>query len=129
MARLHDIVVDCRHPASLARSWAAVLDGYNVAPYDDADIARLRALGIDDVEDDPTVLVEAPGVSPRLFFQRVVEPKVVKNRWHLDVVADDPDIELPRLLKLGAVVRDDRRTIDNLVTLADPEGNEFCLLW
>ena len=59
MASLADIVIDCRHPASLARFWASALDGYEIAPYDDAEIARLASLGIDDVDDDPTVLVEA----------------------------------------------------------------------
>ena len=75
MARIRDVVFDCRHPASLARFWAAVLDDYAVAPYDDAELDRLRAMGVDDVEDDPAVLVEAPGRVPRLFFQRVPEPK------------------------------------------------------
>jgi len=41
MARLHDVVFDCRHPASIARFWAAALDGYEVAPYDEAELARL----------------------------------------------------------------------------------------
>ena len=73
MARLQDIIVDCRHPASLARFWAEVLDGYAVAPYDDAELERLRAMGIDDVEDDPTVLVDGPDGAPRFWFQRVPE--------------------------------------------------------
>ena len=47
MARIKDVVVDCRHPASLARFWAAVLDGYAVAPYDEAELARLRKLGVE----------------------------------------------------------------------------------
>ena len=72
MARLRDVVFDCSHPASLARFWAAALDGYGVAPYDEAELDRLRAAGIDDPEDDPTVLVEAPGVTPRLWFQRAM---------------------------------------------------------
>ncbi|WP_217617041.1 VOC family protein [Cellulomonas sp. GbtcB1] len=55
---MRDVVVDCRHPASLARWWAGTLDGYRVAPYDEAELARRRAAGIDDPEDDPTVLVE-----------------------------------------------------------------------
>ncbi len=42
MARIQDITFDCRHPASLARFWAAALDGYAVAPYDDAELERLR---------------------------------------------------------------------------------------
>jgi hypothetical protein len=69
VAQLRDVVIDCSHPASLARFWAAALDGYAVAPYDDAEIERLRALGITDLEEDPTVIVEGSG--PRLFLQRV----------------------------------------------------------
>ncbi|MQY32705.1 hypothetical protein SRB17_06590 [Streptomyces sp. RB17] len=52
MARLRDIVFDCAHPAATARFWAAALDGYAVAPYDDAELARLRSLGITSTEDD-----------------------------------------------------------------------------
>jgi hypothetical protein len=124
MARIHDVVVDCRHPASLARFWAAALDGYAVAPYDEAELARLRAAGVDDVEDDPTVLVAAPGVEPRLFFQRVAEAKVVKNRVHLDLVCDDLAAESARLVELGAAVATTR---PDRIVLSDPEGNEFCL--
>lgn len=65
MAILHDVVVDCRRPASLARFWAAAVDGYRVAPYDDAELERLRANGVNDPEDDPSVLVESdPGLGP-----------------------------------------------------------------
>ncbi|MDQ1455421.1 MAG: hypothetical protein QOH28_1041 [Actinomycetota bacterium] len=124
MARIHDVVVDCRHPASLARFWAAALEGYAVAPYDEAELARLRAAGVDDVEDDPTVLVAAPGVEPRLFFQRVAEAKVVKNRVHLDLVCDDLAAESARLVELGAAVATTR---PDRIVLSDPEGNEFCL--
>lgn len=56
MALLHDIVFDAAHPAGVARFWAAALDGYAVAPYDDAELARLRERGISGPEDDPTVL-------------------------------------------------------------------------
>lgn len=127
MAQLRDIVIDCAHPAALARFWAAVLDGYDVAPYDDAEIERLAAAGIDDVEDDPTVLVEAPGVRPRLFFQLVPEAKRSKNRVHLDLTADDVETEVERLKTLGAIVATDQPNED-LVVLHDPEGNEFCLV-
>lgn len=113
----------------MARFWAAVLDGYAVAPYDDAELERLRALGIDDVTDDPTVLVEGPPGSPRFFFVQVPEPRSGKNRIHLDLRSDDPDAELARLLALGATVLDDRRGPDHWVVLADPEGNELCLLF
>jgi hypothetical protein len=126
MARLHDVVIDCAHPASLARFWAAALDGYEVAPYDDAELARLRALGVEDPEDDPTVLVERPGASPRLFLQRVLEAKVAKNRVHLDLRCDDLVAEVDRLVGLGATVAT-RWPDGSGVVLHDPEGNELCV--
>jgi hypothetical protein len=124
MARLHDVVFDCRHPASIARFWAAALDGYEVAPYDEAELARLRANGIFDPEDDPTVLVEAPGTSPRIFFQLVPEGKTVKNRVHLDLKSAAVSDEVARLRELGASLMAE---YDDHVVLRDPEGNEFCL--
>jgi hypothetical protein len=126
VAVLADIVIDCRHPASLARFWAQVLDDYEIAPYDGEEIARLTVLGITDVEDDPTVLVEAP-VGPRLWFQAVPETKSVKNRVHLDVRAAQRHQEVQRLVVLGATVVDERPDL-NLTVLQDPEGNEFCVI-
>lgn len=125
MAEIADIVVDCARPAPLARFWAEVLDGFRVAPYDEEELARLRAEGIDDPEDDPTVLVEGPPGRPRLWFARVPEPKTVKNRVHLDLRAADRDAELIRLQALGARVAGE---FDGWTTLTDPEGNEFCLM-
>ncbi|KZB87406.1 VOC family protein [Amycolatopsis regifaucium] len=120
MALLRDVVFDCHHPASLARFWAAVLDGYEVATYDEEELDRLRSLGFSSLEDDPSVLVEAP-TGPRLFFNLVPEGKVAKNRVHLDLTGDDVE----RLVALGAKVL--TQPEDGLVVLADPEGNEFCL--
>ena len=127
MATFTDIVFDCRHPASLARFWAAVLDDYDVAPYDDAELERLRAMGVDDPEDDPSVLVEGPPGSTRFWFQRVPEGKAVKNRVHIDVRAADADAEVKRLTALGATLAPVQAR-DDLVTLLDPEGNEFCVV-
>jgi hypothetical protein len=122
MACLADVVVDCRHPASLARFWAAAVDGYAVAPYDDDEIARLQSLGYSGPEDDPGVVVEGPG--PRLYFQLVPEEKVAKNRLHLELRTSDLDAEVARLCGLGAVVL---ATFEGRRVLADPEGNEFCV--
>lgn len=124
MARLHDVVFDSRHPASIARFWAAVLDAYQVAPYDEAELARLRGKGIFDPEDDPSVLVEAADGQPRIFFQLVAEPKIVKNRVHLDLLSDCVEDELKRLTELGASVVSEH---DDHLVLRDPDGNEFCL--
>ncbi|HEX5120238.1 MAG TPA: VOC family protein [Pseudonocardiaceae bacterium] len=123
MATIHDIVVDCDHPASQARFWAATLDGYAIAPYDEAELARLRANGINDPEDDPTVLVEA-NAGPRFFFQAVPEPKTVKNRVHLDLRAEDRAAEVRRLVNLGATIAHEFK---DWTLLEDPEGNEFCV--
>ena len=127
MARLVDIVIDCERPSRLARFWAAALDDYDVAAYDAEELERLRSIGIEDPMDDPTVLVETTSSVPRLWFQKVPEPKRVKNRVHLDLCADDVGSELSRLVSLGAVVADGQPNPE-LVVLLDPEGNEFCLL-
>jgi Glyoxalase-like domain len=136
MANLRTMVVDCGHPASLARFWAAAFDGYAVAPYDEAELAKLRAIGIDDPEDDPTVLVErVDGGGLRLLFQRVPDGKVAEprtgRRIHLDVIPTDRsrDDEVERLKLIGATVYEDHRKPDRTgwVTMADPEGNLFCV--
>lgn len=125
MARIRDVVVDSKHPASVARFWAAALDDYEVAPYDDEELERLRDMGINDPEDDPSVLVEAgPGAYPRFFFQLVPESKTVKNRVHLDLSVRDRAGEVARLAQLGARVLS---SYDDHDLLADPEGNEFCV--
>ena len=126
MALIQDMVFDCGRPAALARFWAAALDDYAVAPYDDEELARLRGLGIDDPEDDPTVLLlpNSPD-RPRIWFQAVPEPKAVKNRMHLDLRSEDAEAEVLRLTGLGARVL---YGLEQLVCLADPEGNEFCVL-
>jgi hypothetical protein len=96
--------------------------------------AFLRALGQREEELGNWYRIEDPsGHGPRLAFQRVTEPKTVKNRVHLDVRAlgDGPDareVEVERLVGLGAtvlrVVTDEAGTF---VILQDPEGNEFCV--
>jgi Glyoxalase-like domain len=126
MARIRDLVFDCRHPASVARFWAVALDDYDVAPYDEAELARLRSAGIYDTEDDPSVLVEpAAGTGPRMFFQLVPESKVVKNRVHLDLTSADVPADIARLTSLGARVLAEH---EHRVTMADPEDNEFCIM-
>jgi predicted enzyme related to lactoylglutathione lyase len=88
-------------------------------------------------ESDQEVVLEPPagspedGVSPDLLFLRVPEGKTVKNRLHLDLttVAEDRDAEIDRLLALGASRVDVGQTGDESWTvLADPEGNEFCVV-
>jgi Glyoxalase-like domain len=125
MIRLRDVVIDCHHPASLARFWAGVIDDYEVAPYDDEEVARLAALGIADLEHDPGVMVVGSSAL-RLYFQRVPEPKVVKNRVHIDLQTDEPDAALARVVALGGQVLQRHETF---VVAEDPEHNEFCMTW
>jgi hypothetical protein len=126
MSSLKDIVVDCKHPASIARFWAMALDEYTVAPYDEAELTRLRKMGVDDPEDDPTVLlVRYDGGTPRIFFQQVPEAKQLKNRVHLDLDSADADATAASLVAQGATIVASQ---PHLITLCDPEGNEFCVL-
>ena len=97
-----------------------------MAAYDDAELERLRQMGITDIADDPSVLVEpVTGNGPRFFFQLVPETKTVKNRLHLDLAVSDVQAEVTRLTDLRARVLTEYR--DHLL-LADLEGNEFCIL-
>lgn len=70
------------------------------------------------------MLVEAGPGQPRLWFQLVPEAKVVENRVHLDLSADDVDAELARLVELGATIAPEQASL-GLVVLRDPEGNEL----
>ena len=128
-ATIRSITFDCARPALLARFWASAL-GYRVRPYDEAERARLRAMGIDDVEDDPSVAIDPPDEScPTMFFTKVPEPKSVKNRVHLDLAPGvSLDDEVDRLSRLGATVVTSYAEEKGIWTvMADPEGNEFCV--
>lgn len=126
--RWYTTVVDSRDPQALARWWA-------------------RALGWTLVHDTPEEVLLVPGWvtpevlrdvpwerrGPGLSFVRVPEAKAVKNRLHLDLAPhprQDRDAEIRRLLDLGAtpadVGQDEERSTGTV--LADPEGNEFCVL-
>jgi len=129
MARLKDVVLDCDHPASLARFWAAALDGYEIAPYDDEEIARLRSLGYSGPEEDPGVKILGPPGAPSFYCQLVPEGKTAKNRCHVDLWSDDVPAEAARLEALGAtrLPLQPADAGDDFVAMADPAGNEFCL--
>jgi hypothetical protein len=121
MARFKQVVIDCRHPASLARFWAAALDDFDVRPYDDAEIARLAALGFTP-ETDPGVIVDGPTLE--LGFQQVDVESIRKKPLHLDIEASDRRAEVQRLLGLGATVKEE---FEDHTWMQDPEGNDFCV--
>jgi catechol 2,3-dioxygenase-like lactoylglutathione lyase family enzyme len=125
--RLTEVVVDCRDPAALAAFWCAAL-GYHVVREEtgQVEIAPWRV----EPEDLADRVRLAPG-PPALVFVAVPEGKAVKNRLHLDlrpVTADSFDDEVQRLVGLGARPADVGQGTAPWVVLADPEGNELCVL-
>jgi hypothetical protein len=104
-------IVDARDPATLGRWWR-------------------DALGWVAVNEDPDEFEIRPSAErlPGLLFVRVPDPKLNKNRLHLDFRPDDRDAEVARLLALGAAHADVGQGEQSWVVLADPEGNEFCVL-
>lgn len=142
------LVIDCADPARLVGFWAAALR-YRVqdppeghATWRDFYLSvgvPAEELGDGDCADR---LVDPGGGGPAIWFQVVPEKKTVKNRLHLDVFVgggrsvpvverrERVDAEVERLERLGAAVlhKHDGETVDHYgVTMADPEGNEFCV--
>ena len=109
--RLEEIVIDCRDASSLARRWQAAI-GWQIVDDDEGAVE----------------LAAAPGQTPSLMFVEVPEPKRHKNRLHLDWVPDDQSAEVERLVDLGARRVDVGQDATPWIVLADPEGNEFCIL-
>jgi hypothetical protein len=68
------------------------------------------------------------GSNPTLLFLNVPEAKTQKNRLHIDLVPDDQAVEVERLVALGATRADIGQGETAWVVMADPEGNEFCVL-
>jgi predicted enzyme related to lactoylglutathione lyase len=113
--RLHHIVIDAHDLPSLAQFWAEAL-GWPVLS------AREQEVVIGPTPDAPVGLCFMPAGSTR---------KTVKNRVHLDLTttADDRDSEIERLIGLGArPVNVGQTDQDSWDVLADPEGNEFCVV-
>lgn len=113
--RLQCIAIDAADPERIGRWWADALgwEGH--------------------VDEDGDFAVSPPddGGATELLFLRVPEPKAVKNRIHLDLRPDDQAAEVARFERLGASrvdVGQRGRPGVTWVVLADPEGNEFCIL-
>lgn len=107
-----EICIDARDATALGAWWAEVL-GW---PH-----------GLD--ADGDVRLQPPPGQGPPWIFIAVPDEKVVKNRLHLDFQPDDQQAEVDRLISMGAKHVDIGQSGDeSWVVLADPEGNEFCVL-
>ena len=142
MAYEFQVTVDCADPHALADWWAETL-GWQVEPQDEAFIRRMISAG--HAADSDTKLhngmlvwkegaaishPDGTGRAPRVLFQLVPEPKTVKNRVHLDVriAADDVERTVAGLTARGAkFLHTGQQGPHSWVTLADPEGNEFCV--
>lgn len=126
--RWYTIVVDSADPQALARWWREVLDWELV--YDAADEAVIIPKGLPDAASES--LDDWLRLGQGLVFVQVPEAKAVKNRLHIDLAphtSQDRDAEIARLLALGATKADVGQGDDVTWTvLADPEGNEFCVL-
>jgi predicted enzyme related to lactoylglutathione lyase len=112
---LREIVIDCASPAEVSNFWSEVL-GWEVQS--EGDWFWMTAPGADQTRDLAMVFLPVP------------EAKTVKNRLHIDVspIGCNQADELIRLLALGAVRIDVGQGEQPWIVLADPEGNEFCLL-
>src|SRR5215468_12017404 len=122
-SKFTELAIDCADPSGLARFWCSVLD-YQVQHEDEGTVT----IGSPMVADGKNRRGPVP---PVLTFARVPEGKTVKNRLHLDLSPTDreQDDEVRRLLGLGARHADVGQSPDvSWVVLADPEGNEFCVL-
>jgi len=109
--RFSEICIDAHDIDALAAWWSSVL-GWPAEPTDDGD-----------------VILRAPaGAGPDWLFLAVPDGKVVKNRIHFDFTPKDQQAEVDRVLALGARHVDIGQGEQTWVVLADPEGNEFCIL-
>ena len=126
--RWYTVVVDCRDPQAQAHWWAEVLDWQVVYDTPDEAVAIPKGMTEAPVEDLDDWLTRGQG----LVFVPVPEGKTIKNRLHIDLAphtTQDRDAEIARLLELGASTVDVGQPGDVTWTvLADPEGNEFCVL-
>jgi hypothetical protein len=117
-SRISNLVLGCRDPEALARFWCEVLDFVVLVRADDGSVGIGPSEGFG-------------GPQPTMFLSRREEPEKGRSRLHIDVNATDrdQDAELERLLELGARPADVGQTgQEEWHVLADPEGNEFCLL-
>lgn len=125
--RWYSIVVDCRDVAFLSRWWAEALGWQTVYEAED-EVVLVPA----HASEEMLRSTSWEQVPPGLVFVPVPEAKSVKNRLHIDLAphtSDDREAEIARLLDMGATRVDVGQSADvTWDVLADPEGNEFCVL-
>jgi hypothetical protein len=113
--RLGEIVIDCADHEVVVPFWLAAMGDYRRVDVNEQYVA--------------VAPVEREAGRPALLFQKVPEPKVVKNRVHLDLRGESMAGEVERLLGLRATFIAERTLGEGVrwTVMADPEGNEFCV--
>jgi hypothetical protein len=144
MAYDFQLAVDCARPHELADWWAQTL-GWVVEESDEDFVRKMVAEGY--ATESDTMIYNgklvwvtgaairhpdgpATGIRKRVIFQQVPESKTVKNRWHIDVWvgADNVQSVSEQLISRGATfLHEGQQGPHGWITMADPEGNEFCL--
>ena len=111
--RVSEVVIDCAEHGAVVDFWQAALE------YERHDVNE-QYVGLAPREKEPG--------RPPMLFQKVPEPKVGKNRVHLDLHTESRAAEIKRLVGLGAaVLREGELGALHWTVMADPEGNEFCV--
>jgi hypothetical protein len=106
--RLANVTFDCADPVAVATFWSAALD----RPVDPDPSEHFASIGMTAEQ------------GPAWYFIHVPEPRTVKNRVHVDLVAEDREKEIARLLALGA---DHDEHGHSWTVMTDPEANAFCI--
>ena len=106
------IVIDCTNLDCMIKFWSEALHYVPRGP----------------VEPDGVILKDPRGIGPNLNLSLTNEGPLVEYRLHLDLYASNPKAEVERLLRAGATMNRPHREGEDFVTLADPDGNLFCVI-
>ena len=137
------VIVDVTDPNIMAEFWTLALRYVPQPPPQRLETWKAFADALDmSVEDREryTAIIDPKGVGPRIVFQKVLESKTAKNRWHIDIDLVDrslPEDQHDQIRRAGVAAMIERgasevarfeEVVDRWVLMTDPEGNEFCVL-
>lgn len=115
--RIQCFTIDTHDPKRIAQWWRDALTGWQITCDTDEEAAL-----------EPPPDMALGGLAPDVLFIKVPEDKVLKNRIHMDLRPDDQAAEVARLEAMGARRIDIGQGEQTWVVMADPDGNEFCVL-
>lgn len=120
MLKIQDITIDCQNPRALAQFWAQVLD-WKIGEEATENVAYIQK----------NLTSTNSNGYPSILFYKTPDKKSVKNRIHLDLRPENQLEEVERLEKIGATrieIGQSSSSDTTWIVMADPEGNEFCVL-